>query len=523
MGSHRHVSTIVALLILCVSLAHAVNNYCWPGMSCFPSNEEQSKFMVSIELHELFPFQPGYDSIVVMQNTRTTKFPHSIVTPFSTEEVQKAVLFARKFNLHMTVISSGHDYFGRSTGDGSFQISLRNISDIDVKLSSSRHPDGEVTIGSGAPWLSVYEKLNKYNRVVVGGSAHTVAMGGYTHGGGHSPMSRMFGLAVDNLLEVELVLADGSKAIASADGTEITSVDGKVNHTTDSSLFWALRGGGGGTFGISTKFTFKIHKAAPGVVNLNIVYPMILKNGTFIGDEVLKKMSEIILTAPRNWGGYFSINGYPDGNTRGSISLFGNHYGTWETASRTFMDELYNFNPEWQKYRYYTNYTTFLDYERTAIDAKYYTTYVSNILMNNRSFTPEWRKTLIENAFAFPLNKSAIVATGTWIGGKVHEVDIADTAVHPGFRECYMSLTSGVGWSAGFGDHENEFVEEGQKLREKMRPFGHGSYRNEGSADSPSWKDDFWGSNYDRLLEIKRKYDPENWFSCLDCVGSDVL
>ncbi|XP_060084761.1 uncharacterized protein LOC132564025 [Ylistrum balloti] len=518
MASHR-LDRLVTLLALFVSTTTAT--YCYPGMPCFPSNEEQVQYTVRVNGHAVFPYQPEYDAMVIMQNVRVTKFPHLIATPASTEEVQEAVKFARKFNLHMTVISSGHDYSGRSTGDGSFQISLRNISDIDVNLSSTRHLDGEVTIGSGAPWLSVYEKLTQYDRVIVGGSAHTVAMGGYTHGGGHSPMSRMFGLAVDNLLEVEIVLADGSIAIASADGTEITGTDGVVNRTSDSDLFWALRGGGGGTYGISTKFTFKIHRAARGVVNLDIAYPMILENGTSVADQVLQKMSEIILSAPQQWGGYFMINGYPDGKTHGNIELFANHYGTWDMASRKYMDELVNFQRDWQKRAIYRNYTRFIDYERTAIDAKYYRTYISNILMNNQSFTPEWRKAMIENAFSFPLQKSSISATGTWVGGKVHEVGTADTSVHPGFRESYMSLTSGISWS-GYGDHEHEFVAEGQKVREKLRPFGFGSYRNEGSADSPSWKDDFWGSNYDRLLVIKRRYDPDNVFSCADCVGRDL-
>ncbi|XP_033727483.1 uncharacterized FAD-linked oxidoreductase YvdP-like [Pecten maximus] len=519
MGSYRPFPALVALVMLCVSTT--IDAYCYPGMPCFPSNEEQVKLSVAMKGHVVFPYQPEYDALVIMQNVRVTKFPHSIATPFSTEEVQMALAFARQYNLSVTVISSGHDYFGRSTGDGSFQISLRNISDIDVNLNSTRHPDGEVTIGSGAPWISVYEKLSKYNRVVVGGSAHTVAMGGYTHGGGHSPMSRMFGLAVDNLLEVEIVLADGSKAVASSEGTVITDTNGITNRTSDSSLFWALRGGGGGTFGISTQFTFKIHKAAPGVVNLDIAYPMILANGTSIADEVLEKISEIILSAPPNWGGYLMTNGLPDKDTHGQISLFANHFGTWDTASRKYMDNLYNFRREWQKHAIYRNYSSFIDYERTAIDGKYYRTYISNILMNNRSFSPEWRKAMIDSAFKFPLQKSAILSTGTWVGGKVHEVGIDDTAVHPGFRECYMSLTTGVGWS-GLGDHEHEFVAEGQKVREKLRPFGYGSYRNEGSADSPSWKDDFWGSNYNRLLAIKRVYDPANVFSCVDCVGRDM-
>lgn len=89
-------------------------------------------------------------------------------------------------------------------------------------------------------------QLATVGRVIVGGSAHSVSMGGYTLGGGHAPISRMFGLAVDNLLETKMVTADGRIVTSTAD--------------LNRDLFWALRGGGGSTFGIVTEFTFKVHR-----------------------------------------------------------------------------------------------------------------------------------------------------------------------------------------------------------------------------------------------------------------------
>jgi len=75
--------------------------------------------------------------------------------------------------------------------------------------------------------------------VIVGGSAHTIAMGSYTQGGGHSPMSRMFGLAIDNLLEVEIITADGSLVIANENETHYVNEDGFVTTTDDTDIFWA--------------------------------------------------------------------------------------------------------------------------------------------------------------------------------------------------------------------------------------------------------------------------------------------
>ena len=87
---------------------------------------------------------------------------------------------------------------------------------------------------------------------MIGGSAHTVAIGGYTLGGGHSPISRTYGLAVDNLVEVEMVTADSKVVVANGSGTTTIDINGVKSFSPDTDLFWALRGGGGGTFGIAT-------------------------------------------------------------------------------------------------------------------------------------------------------------------------------------------------------------------------------------------------------------------------------
>jgi len=101
------------------------------------------------------------------------------------------------------------------------------------------------------------------------------------------------------------------------------------------------------------------------------------------------------------------------------------------------------------------------------------------------------------------------------------DVGDSDTAIHPGFRHSFVSMSTGY-LIQGDGQYDDYYNGEGRKLNGQLRPFGDGMYRNEASADSPVWKDGFWGSNYPRLEQIKRKWDPENFFTCIDCVGSDM-
>lgn len=139
---------------------------------------------------------------------------------------------------------------------------------------------------------------------MIGGSAHTVAIGGYTLGGGHSPISRMYGLAVDNLLEVEMITADSRLVVANDNGTTSTDINGQTTHSSNTDLIWASRGGGGGTFGVATKFTFRLHEAPKKMVRFSCNFPMYLAAQKMnVYELVTEKFFSILPDMPKQWGG----------------------------------------------------------------------------------------------------------------------------------------------------------------------------------------------------------------------------
>lgn len=174
--------------------------------------------------------------------------PVVVVRPTGAEDVAAAVGFARDHGLDLSVRSGGHDSLGRSTNDGGVVIDLRPLDAIEV--------DGDVvTIGGGATWGAVAEALTPHGLALSSGDTRSVGVGGLTLGGGVGWFVRLWGLAIDSLIGAEVVLADGRIVQTSA--------------TEEPDLFWALRGGGG-NFGVVTRFTFRAHPLPSGVVSGSI-------------------------------------------------------------------------------------------------------------------------------------------------------------------------------------------------------------------------------------------------------------
>jgi FAD/FMN-containing dehydrogenase len=168
--------------------------------------------------------------------------PALVVRPSSAGAVAAAIGYARAQGLPVSVRSGGHSPF--STNDGGMVIDLRDIRDVEV-LDEDR-----VRVGGGAVWGDVARALQPHALALSSGDTYSVGVGGLTLGGGIGWMVRQHGLAFDSLREAEVVLPSGAVVTASA--------------TAEPELFWALRGGGG-NFGVVTRFTFQAHPLA-GVV-----------------------------------------------------------------------------------------------------------------------------------------------------------------------------------------------------------------------------------------------------------------
>ncbi|KAK3062969.1 hypothetical protein LTS18_003016, partial [Coniosporium uncinatum] len=185
-------------------------------------------------------------------------YPDYVLAAKNKEDIASGIKFAAKHDIRVIIKNTGHDFLGRSVGYGSFSIWTHNLDG--VQWADDWHPttnitslrrrqttkQAAITYGAGMLWGQVIEEAKKHGHIVISGADPSVgAAGGWPQGGGHGPHSNQYGLGADNMLEAEVVTPTGDFLIA--------------NENSNPDLFWALRGGGGGTYGIVTRMTMKTY------------------------------------------------------------------------------------------------------------------------------------------------------------------------------------------------------------------------------------------------------------------------
>ncbi len=184
------------------------------------------------------PSDDGYDA--ASRTVLAAGSPAYVLRPASVRDVHAAVTFARDEGLALAVRGGGHGFAGFGTNVGGIVIDLGSLTDVDV-IDDARHV---VRIGGGATWGAVVDALAPHGLAISSGDTRTVGVGGLTLSGGIGWKVRKYGLALDNLVAAEIVIANGAVLRASAE--------------ENAELFWAIRGGGGNV-GVVTAFEFRAH------------------------------------------------------------------------------------------------------------------------------------------------------------------------------------------------------------------------------------------------------------------------
>ena len=222
------------------------------GPSVELSDEALAELRTRLRGEALTARDPGYEQARTPFNAMQADRPSLVVLCSGTADVVDAVNFAREHGIELTVRGGGHSVAGFSSSDGGMVIDLSSMHAVEVD------PEARIArVQGGALWGDVDREAQLFGLATPGGVVSDTGVAGLTLGGGYGWLRRKYGLSCDNVLEAQVVGADGEVRTASAE--------------TNPDLFWAIRGGGG-NFGIVTSFTFRLHPVGPMVAFTGVFY-----------------------------------------------------------------------------------------------------------------------------------------------------------------------------------------------------------------------------------------------------------
>jgi FAD/FMN-containing dehydrogenase len=436
------------------------------------------------------PGDANYDEVRAVFNGMIDRRPVLIARCTSTADVVAAVNFARENGLTVAIRGGGHNGGGLGTCDGGLVIDLSPMHDVQVDADAKT-----VTVQGGATWGMVDNATHAHGMATPSGIISTTGVGGLTLGGGMGHLTRKCGLSIDNLIAAEVVLADGRVVHASAG--------------ENADLFWALRGGGG-NFGVVTSFTYRLHPI--DMVTVGITFWELEHTKT-----VMQWYRDFMPAQPDEVNGFFAFLVVPPGppfpeaihlkNVCGIVWCF---TGTQEQAEATFaqvrkvapllfefltpmphpmlqsmFDALYPKGHQW----YWK-----ADFVRELPDAAI----AEHIKYGSK--LPTMQSTM----HLYPIDGAASrvgAQDTTWAYRDAHWGMVV-VGVDPDPAKKDELIT----WARAYWDATHPYSAGGAYVNMMMDDEGQDRVRAS------------YGANYTRLAEIKRKYDPDNFF----CINQNI-
>ncbi|HVB51634.1 MAG TPA: FAD-binding oxidoreductase [Acidimicrobiales bacterium] len=450
----------------------------------------------------VLPSSPAYATDRLLYNSKfVNPHPAAIAYCSSAEDVKRCVDFVASHEVDVAARSGGHSYGGYSSCDGLvIDVSRLDWVKVDTKANVAK-------VGAGARMIDVYNAIGSRNRLLPGGSCPSVGVAGLTLGGGVGVFGRKFGLTSDNLRSAKFVTAAG----------EHLSVD----PSSHPSLLWACRGGGGGNFGIVTSFEFDVHPM-PQVTLFSLQYPWeaaanVLEAWqhwiTLMPDEL---WSNCQLLSQGSYGFLIQISGVFCGTQSALATLLTRlHSSSGTPPSSTFVGS--------------DDYVEAMKIEagcsNLSIAACHLPTDSRQGVLSREAYsakssyldapTTSAHATLLVHAVEVLKDYAPTVGGGLAFdayGGAINRVEKHQTAfVH---RDKLAGIQATYSWSSYTSPSE---IAAGQRWltwlgSDVFRPQT-GAYQNYIDPTLADWKTAYYGTNLERLVKVKRTYDPENLFS----------
>ena len=435
--------------------------------------------------------------------------------------ISAALQFAKAHNVRISIKNTGHDFFGRSSVPNSLAIWTHNLNSQQFYQnftasncpSADGHNIGE--IGAGVVAGDAYRFFNSHGMDITGGFEESVGLaGGFGQGGGLGDFTTTYGLMVDNAVEFEVVTANSEVRI--------------INECNDPDLFWAMRGGGGGTYAVLTKYRVQVYPSLP-IHTYNFV-------ANLTGVASLREIMTAHANSQVEWSAQLitgDVDYLLEKVSFGLVLPYGDNGAKLKSATASFAQSMSNRTDIIITENSYVTYATYTDYlamssvvAHNTEPAGIFSLLASRLLPRDLFTAPDTVESLVDGVIEGMMTARTLLnLTATQV---VFETPVSNydsdqaTSALPAWRDALWHVIHVGEWYKPLSPAVLQNVTDGflQMLDplKKLTPEG-GAYFNEAHYEEPDWQTTFFGSNYDRLLEIKNRYDPTHIFDCWRCVG----
>lgn len=448
------------------------------------NSESLTEFASSIRGEVLTPASNHYDEARSIWNAMIDKRPGLIVRCRGAADVIHAVRFAGKNQLLTSICGAGHNIAGNAVCEGGLMIDLRGMNSVWVDREAK-----VARAGPGATLGDLDHETQAFGLATPTGINSTTGIAGLTLGGGFGWLSRAYGLTIDHLRSAEVVSANGELLRAS--------------ETENPDLFWGLRGGGG-NFGVVTSFEFNLLPVGPQVTSGLIVHPW------EAAPEALEFYREFMPTTPEKLNVWFVLRQapplpfLPEAVHGKHILILACFYAGDMAEGEKVLEPLRKFGKPIADVigpHPYTGWQAAFDPLLTPGARNYWKSH------NFKELPDDLLKTLIRNGEKLPTPLSEIFVG--MLGGAVNRVP-ADATAYP-HRDAEFVMNVHTRWEEPSDDER--CVSWARAFFKETKPFATGGvYVNFMPDDEAERIGGAYGGNFDRLVELKKKYDPDNFF-----------
>ena len=419
---------------------------------------------------------PNYEECCLSWNRAIEKHPLVIVYCQENQDVIQAIKWAKQYGVPFRIRSGTHHYEGYSTGDQLLVIDVSCMNRIELNETT-------VKVQGGVRNRELYEAVCGAGYPFPGGGCPTVGVAGYTLGGGWGYSSRLFGLGCDQLIEAEVITAEGQLIVANANQHE--------------DLFWALRGSGGGNFGVVTSLTYRLPEKIEMATLINIDYEHVgfakvvdvaLRYQRFFKNLDRRLNLKMAMYNSETKGKGVKLTGLFDGSKEEAqdlLSLFQDatdfdfYYMTVLQANREIQDS----HPEFEMYR-------------------------SGGRFIHRDYSADELLTMLDLIDERAQGSLYTAITFYGLGGAIADIEKDETAFY--YRDASFILGFQSVWEdPKYRAINNEWVLERFNV---LATYTRGSFINVPMVQPGDYEKNYYGDNLEALKAVKRKYDPEGIF-----------